>query len=108
MLSFNCFYIISSVLIYAPVYATIFFDMDDQYGAIMNSITSDDGTYTEVRFGHSEKVLADIVATLVTLFRYTSFKLVQYLKVYSPIYEHNGILTIDSPEQYAKALHLPK
>ena len=44
MLSFNCFYIIFSVLIYAPVYATILSDMDDQYCAVLNASTSDDGT----------------------------------------------------------------
>ena len=108
MLSFNCFYNISSVLIYAPVYATILVEIDDQYCAVLNALTSDAGTYTEVSFGQLEKVLADIVATLETLFRYTSFKLIQFLKVLSPIYEHNGILTIDSPEQYANVLHPPK
>ena len=81
MLSFNCFYIISYVLNHAPVYATILSDMDDQYGAVLNASTSDDGTYTEVRFGQPEKVLADIVATLVTLLRYTSFKLIHFEKV---------------------------
>ena len=45
MLSFNCFYIISSVLIYAPVYATILLERDDQFGAVLNASTSDDGTY---------------------------------------------------------------
>ena len=69
MLSFNCFYIISSVLIYAPVYATILSEIDDQYCAVLNASTSDDGTYTEVRFGHLEKVLDFIVVTLVTLFK---------------------------------------
>ena len=44
MLSFNCFYIISSVLIYASVYATILFDIDDQFDATLNASTSDDGT----------------------------------------------------------------
>ena len=108
MLSFNYFYIISYVLNHAPVYPTIFLEIDDQYGAIMNSTTSDDGTQTEVRFGQFLKVFDDICATLVTLLRYNSFKLVHSLKVASPIYEHNGILTIDSPVQYAKALQLPK
>ena len=45
MLSFNCFYNISSVLNYAPVYATILLDMDDQFGAVLNASTSDAGTY---------------------------------------------------------------
>lgn len=108
MLSFNCFYIISSVLIYAPVYATIFLEIDDQYDAIMNSTTSDDGTYTEVRFWQFEKVLFSIVVTLDTLFRYTSFKLMQFAKTNLPIFEHNGILTIDSAEQYANVSQLPK
>ena len=57
MLSFNCFYIISSVLICAPVYATILLEIEDQYCAVLNASTSDDGTYTEVRFGQFEKVL---------------------------------------------------
>lgn len=78
MLSFNCFYIISSVLIYAPVYATILVDKDDQYSAVLNALTSDDGTYTEVRFGQFEKVVESIVVTLETLFRYTSFRLIQF------------------------------
>ena len=56
MLSFNCFYNISHVLNYAPVYATILSDIDDQFGATLNASTSDDGTYTEVRFGQFEKV----------------------------------------------------
>lgn len=77
MLSFNCFYNISSVLIYAPVYATILFDIDDQYCAVLNASTSDAGTYTEVRFGQYEKALDVIDVTLVTLFRYTWVKLVQ-------------------------------
>ena len=80
MLSFNCFYNISSVLIYAPVYATILFDMDDQYCAGLNASTSDDGTYTEVRFGQLQKVVDCIVVTLETLFRYTWVKLVHPLK----------------------------
>ena len=108
MLSFNCFYNISSVPIYGSVCATILLEIDDQYCAVLNAKTSDAGTYTEVRFGQFEKVLADICATLVTLLRYNSFKLVHSLKVASPIYEHNGILTIDSPEQYAKVLQVPK
>lgn len=74
MLSFNCFYNISPVLIYAPVYATILFDMYDQFGAVLNALTSDDGTYTEVRFGQPEKVLDCILVTLETLFRYTWVK----------------------------------
>lgn len=77
MLSFNCFYKISPVPIYAPVYATILFDMEDQYCAVLNASTSDDGTYTEVRFGQFEKVLDSIIVTLVTLFRYTLVKLLQ-------------------------------
>ena len=56
MLSFNCFYNVSSVLIYGSVYATILVDIDDQYCAVLNASTSDDGTYTEVRFGQREKV----------------------------------------------------
>ena len=75
MLSFNCFYNISPSLI--CVYATILVDIDDQYSAVLNASTSDDGTYTEVRFGQFEKVLDDIVVTLETLFRYTWVKLVQ-------------------------------
>ena len=51
MLSFNCFYNISSVPTYASVYATILSEIDDQFGATLNASTSDDGTYTEVRFG---------------------------------------------------------
>ena len=108
MLSFNCFYNIPHVLNYAPLYTTILLEIDDQYCAVLNAVKSDAGTYTEVRFEQFEKVLADIVATLVTLLRYNSFKLIQFLKVYSPIYEHNGILTIDSPVQYINALHSPK
>lgn len=95
MLSFNCFYNIS----YVPVYATILFDMVDQYCAVLNASTSDDGTYTEVRFEQFEKVLEDIVVTVETLFRYTSFKLIQFKNADSPISKHNGILTIDSAEQ---------
>ena len=45
MLSFNCFYIISSVSTYAPEYATIILERDDQFGATLNASTSDDGTY---------------------------------------------------------------
>ena len=56
MLSFNCFYNISSVPNYASVYATILSDMDDQFDAVLNASTSDIGTYTEVRFGQFEKV----------------------------------------------------
>ena len=77
MLSFNCFYNISHVLNYASVYATILFEMEDQYRAVLNASTSDDGTYTEVRFGHFEKVVEAILVTLVTLFRYTLVKLAQ-------------------------------
>ena len=55
MLSFNCFYNISSVLNYASEYATILVDIDDQYCAVLNASTSDAGTYTEVRFGQFEK-----------------------------------------------------
>ena len=77
MLSFNCFYNISSVLNYAPVYATILLEIDDQYRAVLNASTSDAGTYTEVRFGHFEKVLDCIVVTLDTPLRYTWAKLVQ-------------------------------
>lgn len=44
MLSFNCFYNISSVLTYTPVYATILVDIDDQYRAVLNASTSDAGT----------------------------------------------------------------
>ena len=76
MLSFNCFYNISSVLI-TPVYATILFDMDVQFGANLNASISDDGTYTEVRFGQFEKALGSISVTCVTLFRYTWVKLEQ-------------------------------
>ena len=81
MLSFNCFYIISYVLIYGSIYATILVDKDDQYCAVLNALTSDAGTQMEVRFVQLEKVLADIVATLETLFRYTSFRLIQFLNV---------------------------
>ena len=42
MLSFNCFYNISSVP--TCVYATILFEIDDQYRAVLNASTSDDGT----------------------------------------------------------------
>ena len=101
------FHNISSVLIYAPVYATILVDMDDQYCAVLNASTSDAGTYTEVRFEQFEKVLIDIVVTLDTLFRYTSFKLMQFSNTNLPISEHNGILTIDSAEQYANVSQLP-
>ena len=80
MLSFNCFYNISSVLTCSPVYATILSEIDDQYCAVLNASTSDNGTYTEVRFEHLEKVLSPIVVTVETLFRYTSFKLVQLSK----------------------------
>lgn len=85
MLSFNCFYNISPVLIYTPVYATILVDKDDQYCAVLNASTSDDGTYTEVRFGQFEKVPEYIVVTLVTLFRYTWAKLEQLLNALLPI-----------------------
>ena len=44
MLSFNCFYIISYVLIYGSIYATILVDKDDQYCAVLNALTSDAGT----------------------------------------------------------------
>lgn len=84
MLSFNCFYIISSVPIYAPVYATILFDMDDQYRAVLNASTSDAGTYTEVRFGQYEKVLENIVVTLDTLLKKTKLRLEQLLNVPLP------------------------
>lgn len=78
MLSFNCFYNISSVLIYAPVYATILSESDVQFDAVLNASTSDAGTYTEVRFGQFEKVLEyGILVTLDTLFKYTCAKLVQ-------------------------------
>ena len=77
MLSFNCFYNISSVPIYAPVYATILPDMDDQFCSVLNVSTSDAGTYTEVRFGQFEKVYSVINGTVGTLFKYTSFKLEQ-------------------------------
>lgn len=40
MLSFNCFYNIS----YVPVYATILSEMEDQYRAVLNALTSDAGT----------------------------------------------------------------
>ena len=80
MLSFNCFYNISHVLNYASVYATILSEIDDQFGAVLNASTSDDGTYTEVRFGQFEKVLEYIVVTLETLLRYTWVKLVHPLK----------------------------
>ena len=107
MLSFNYFYKISSVPTYAPVYATILFEMDDQYRAVLNESTSDDGTQMEVRFEQFEKVLIVIVVTLDTLFRYTSFKLMQFSNTNLPISEHNGILTIDSAEQYANVSQLP-
>lgn len=81
MLSFNCFYNVSPVLIYAPVYATILLEIDDQYRAVLNALTSDDGTYTEVRFGQFEKVLDAIVVTLETLFKYTWVKLLHLLNV---------------------------
>ena len=44
MLSFNCFYNISSVPTCASVYATILVEMEDQFGATLNASTSDDGT----------------------------------------------------------------
>ena len=44
MLSFNCFYNISSVPTCSPVYATILFEIDDQFSATLNASTSDDGT----------------------------------------------------------------
>ena len=44
MLSFNCFYNIFYVLNYASVYATILFDIDDQYCAVLNASTRDAGT----------------------------------------------------------------
>ena len=50
MLSFNCFYNISSVPTCASEYATILLEIDDQYCAVLNASTSDAGTYTEVRF----------------------------------------------------------
>ena len=50
MLSFNCFYNISSVPTCAFEYATILYAIDDQYCAVLNALTSDAGTYTEVRF----------------------------------------------------------
>lgn len=79
MLSFNCLYNISHVLNYASVYATILFDIDDQFCAVLNVSTSDAGTYTEVRFGQLLKVLEYIIfVTLETLFRYTWVKLVQF------------------------------
>ena len=107
MLSFNCFYNISHVLNHASVYATILVEIDDQYCAVLNASTSDAGTYTEVRFGQFEKVLTDIVVTLDTLFRYTSFKLMQFANTNLPISEHNCILTIDSAEQDANVSQLP-
>ena len=51
MLSFNYFYNISPSPISVSEYATILFDIDDQYRAVLNALTSDAGTYTEVRFG---------------------------------------------------------
>ena len=75
MLSFNCFYNVSTVLIYAPVYATILSDIDDQFDSTLNASTSDAGTYTEVRFGQLLKVVEVILVTLVTLFKYTWAKL---------------------------------
>ena len=99
MLSFNCFYIISYVLNHAPVYATILSDMDDQSGAVLNASTSDDGTYTEVRFGQLEKVIEYIVVTLDTLFRYTSFKFIQLVNAWYLISEHNGKLMANNPLQ---------
>ena len=77
MLSFNCFYNIPHVLNYASEYATILSEIDDQYCEVLNASTSDAGTYTEVRFGHFEKVSDCIHVTLETLFRYTWVKLVQ-------------------------------
>lgn len=44
MLSFNCFYNVSHVLIYAPVYATILVDIEVQFDAVLNASTSDAGT----------------------------------------------------------------
>ena len=105
MLSFNCFYIISSVLIYAPVYATILSEIDDQFGAVLNASTSDAGTQMEVRFGQLQKVLDCILVTLETLFRYTFFKLIQLLNAPLPKTEHNGKLIIDSAVQFENALY---
>ena len=98
MLSFNCFYKISSVLNYASVYATILFDIDDQYRAVLNASTSDDGTQMEVRFGQFEKVLGFIFVTLDTLFRYTWVKLEQPQNAILPIVEQIGKLTVVNAE----------
>ena len=100
MLSFNCFYNISSVLNYASEYATILVDIDDQYCAVLNASTSDAGTYTEVRFGQFLKVLLYILVTLVTLFRYTWVKLVQSEKAQSSKVLHIGIITSLNDEQF--------
>ena len=100
MLSFNCFYNISSVLIYAPVYATILLEIDDQYFAVLNALTSDDGTYTEVRFGQFEKILLYFnFVTIDTLFKYIWVKLVQFANAPPSILVHIGILTVLNNEQ---------
>ena len=104
MLSFNCFYNISSVPTCASVYATILFDIDDQYRATLNASTSDDGTYTEVRFGHCEKVLECIVVTFETLFRYTWVKLLHPLNPKLLIVIHLGKLTETNAVQNPNAL----
>ena len=44
MLSFNCFYNISSVPTCVSVYATILSEIDDQFDATLNASTSDTGT----------------------------------------------------------------
>lgn len=103
MLSFNCFYNISPVLIYAPVYATILVDKDDQYRAVLNALTSDAGTYTEVRFEQLLKVLDDIVVTLETLDKKTRLKLEQLLKVPLPSLVQCGKLINCSAVQLPKA-----
>lgn len=90
MLSFNCFYNISSVPIYGSVYATILVDIDDQYRAVLNASTSDDGTYTEVRFGQFEKVSEDIVVTLDTLLKKTKLRLEHLLNVPLPSFIQFG------------------
>ena len=79
------FYNISHVLNHAPVYATILFDIDDQYRAVLNASTSDAGTYTEVSFGQFEKALSPMFVTSVTLFRYTWVKLAQLWNARLPI-----------------------
>ena len=104
MLSFNCFYNISSVPTCAPLYATILSEMDDQFGAVLNALTSDAGTYTEVRFGQPEKVLDCIVVTLETLFRYTWVKLLHALKPKLLTVVHFGKLTDVNAVQYPNAL----